>query len=52
MAEADSVGGRHWYTLRPKPARRSDLMGFNSTYWMVLIWAAIILLILSPLPVW
>jgi hypothetical protein len=44
--------GRRWYQLRPKPPRRSDLMGFNSTYWMVLIWAVIIVLIVSPWPWW
>ena len=47
-----SEDGRRWYHLRPKPPRRTDLMGFNSTYWMVLIWAVIIVLIVSPLPWW
>jgi len=27
-------------------------MGFNSTYWMVLIWALIIILVISPWPWW
>jgi len=27
-------------------------MGFNSTYWMVLIWALVIVLIVSPWPWW
>jgi hypothetical protein len=47
-----ATAGRRWYHLRPKPRRRSDLMGFNATYWMVLIWALIIVLALSPLPWW
>jgi hypothetical protein len=44
MADAQEAvdGGRRWYHLRPEPRRRSDLMGFNSTWWMVLIWALII----------
>lgn len=54
MSEAQQAkgGGRRWYHLRPKPRRRSDLMGFNSTYWMVLIWGLIIVLVLSPWPWW
>jgi hypothetical protein len=50
MADAPEATGhrRRWYTLRPQPRRRSDLMGFNSTYWMVLIWALVIILIISP----
>jgi hypothetical protein len=43
-------GGRRWYHLRPEPRRRSDLMGFNSTWWMVAVWALIIVLIVSPWP--
>jgi len=27
-------------------------MGFNSTYWMILIWALVVVLVLSPLPWW
>ena len=52
MSDAQEADGgvRHWYQLRPKPRRRSDLMGFNSTWWMVLIWALIIVLIVSPWP--
>ena len=49
MSNAHATGGAHrWYHLRPKPRRRSDLMGFNSTYWMVLIWALVIILVVSP----
>ena len=29
--------GRRWYHPRPQPRRRRDLMGFNSTWWMVLL---------------
>ena len=47
-AHEAAVGGRRWYHLRPRPRRRSDLMGFNSTYWMVLIWALVIILVVSP----
>jgi hypothetical protein len=48
------MAGRRWYHLRPEPRRRSDLMGFNSTLWMVLIWALIIIIVLviSPWPWW
>lgn len=44
--------GRRWYHLRPEPRRRSDLMGFNSTWWMVVVWALVIVLIVLPLPWW
>ncbi len=47
-AHGATAGGRRWYHLRPQPRRRSDLMGFNSTYWMVLIWALVIILVISP----
>ena len=40
--------GRRWYHLRPEPRRRRDLMGFNSTWWMVLAWIVVIILIFSP----
>jgi hypothetical protein len=32
--EAIDGRGRRWYHLRPEPRRRTDLMGFNSTWWM------------------
>jgi hypothetical protein len=43
--------GRRWYHLRPEPRRRTDLMGFNSTWWMVVAWLILILAIL-PFPWW
>ena len=51
--EAIDGGGRRWYHLRPEPRRRSDLMGFNSTWWMALGWLVVILLLVFPFPwVW
>ena len=44
--------GRRWYHPRPQPRRRRDLMGFNSTWWMVLLWIAVIALVVWPFPVW
>jgi hypothetical protein len=38
LIEATDDRGRRWYHLRPKPRRRADLMGFNSTLWMVVVW--------------
>ena len=35
--EATDDRGRHWYRLLPKPRRRTDLWGFNSTWWMALL---------------
>lgn len=45
-------GARQWHHLRPKPRRRTDLWGFSSTWWMVLIWILVIALIVSPYPWW
>ena len=45
-------GGARWYHLRPKPARRTDLWGFNSTWWMVLGWPLLIVFAVSPWPWW
>jgi hypothetical protein len=42
--------GRRWHQLRPRPRRRTDLMGFNSTVWMALGWLIVILLLLFPFP--
>jgi hypothetical protein len=42
--------GRHWHHLRPRPRRRTDLMGFNSTVWMTLGWLIVILLLVFPFP--
>jgi len=50
--EARDDRGRRWYHPRPQPRRRRDLMGFNSTWWMVLLWIAVIALIVWPFPVW
>jgi hypothetical protein len=44
--------GRRWYHLRPEPRRRSDFMGVNSTWWMVLAWIILILVIVFPFPWW
>jgi hypothetical protein len=50
--EARDDRGRRWYHPRPQPRRRRDLMGFNSTWWMVLLWIAVIALLVWPFPVW
>jgi hypothetical protein len=39
-------------TCAPQPRRRTDLMGFNSTWWMVLVWLTVILVAIFPLPWW
>jgi hypothetical protein len=44
--------GRRWYHLRPKPRRRTDLWGFNSTWWMALGWPLLIIFAISPWPWW
>jgi hypothetical protein len=45
--------GRRWYHLRPEPRRRSDLIGFNSTWWwMALVWLVVILVVIFPFPWW
>jgi len=49
--EATNDGGRRWYHLRPEPRRRTDFMGFNSTWWMAVGWV-LILVALSPWPWW
>jgi hypothetical protein len=56
-ASHDEIGaiddrGRRWYQLRPKPRRRTDLWGFNSTWWMALGWGIVILVAISPYPWW
>jgi hypothetical protein len=43
---------RRWHHFRPTPRRRSDLMGFNSTWWMVLAWVLVIVLVVFPFPWW
>ena len=42
--------GRRWYHVRPEPRRRADLMGFNSTWWMALVWLVVIVEAVFPLP--
>ena len=49
--EAKHDRGRRWYHPRPQPRRRRDLMGFNSTWW-ILLWVVVIALALWPFPVW
>jgi hypothetical protein len=44
--------GRRWYHLRPEPPRRTDFMGFNSTWWMAVGWVLLILVLLFPFPWW
>lgn len=46
--EATDDRRRRWYRLRPKPRRRIDLWGFNSTWWMALGWAILIVLAVVP----
>ena len=50
--EATDDRGRRWYRLRPKLRRRTDLWGFNSTWWMALGWVIVVLLAVSPFPWW
>jgi hypothetical protein len=50
--EQEPTGKRRWYHLRPQPRRSADLMGFNSTLWMVLVWLVVIVLIAYPFPWW
>ena len=50
--EAIAGRGRRWYHLRPEPRRRSDLMGFNSTWWMAVVWLIVIVLAVAPYPWW
>jgi hypothetical protein len=52
VSEQAADHGRRWYHLRPEPRRRADRMGFNSTFWMVLVWLIVIVLIVYPFPLW
>jgi hypothetical protein len=52
VSEQAADHGRRWYHLRPEPRRRADLMGFNSTFWMVLVWFIVIVLVVWPFPLW
>jgi hypothetical protein len=49
---SDGGRGRRWYHLRPEPRRRTDLMGFNSAWWMAVGWLIVILLVIFPFPWW
>jgi hypothetical protein len=51
-AEATDERRRRWYHLRPEPRRRTDLMGFNSTWWMAVVWVMAILVVAYPFPWW
>jgi hypothetical protein len=52
--ESDSAAdrGRRWYQLRPEPARRTDFVGFNSTWWMALGWLVLLIVVAFPFPWW
>ena len=43
---------RRWYQLRPKPRRRTDFMGLNSTWWMALGWLVLLIVVAFPYPGW
>jgi thiol-disulfide isomerase/thioredoxin len=42
----------HDIELRPEPRRRTDLMGFNSTWWMAVGWLIVMVLVVSPFLWW
>jgi hypothetical protein len=44
--------GRRWHHLRPQPRRRTDLMGFNSMWWMAAVWTIVIVVAFFPFPGW
>jgi hypothetical protein len=50
--EATDDSGRRWYRFRPKPRRRIDFWGFNSTWWMALGWVIVIAVVVFPFPWW
>jgi hypothetical protein len=50
--DATDDRGRRWYHFRPKPRRRTDLWGFNSTWWMVLGSPLLVVFAISPWPWW
>ena len=43
---------RRWYHIRPDPRRGADVMGFNSTLWMMLGWLVVIVVAVLPYPWW
>jgi hypothetical protein len=44
--------GRRWYHIQPEPRRRTDFMGFNSTWWMALGWLLLLIVVAFPFPWW
>jgi hypothetical protein len=48
--EAADDRARQWYQLRPEPRRRTDFMGFNSTWWMALGVLGLLLGVAFPFP--
>jgi hypothetical protein len=51
-AAATDDRGRRWFHLRPNPRRRTDLGGVNSTWWMVVGWIVLLVLVFFPFPGW
>jgi len=43
---------QRWYHMRPEPRRRMDFWGFNSTWWMTLVWLVVIVVAVAPFPWW
>ena len=43
---------RRWYDLQPEPRRRTDFMGFNSTWWMAMGWLVLLIVVAFPFPWW
>ena len=50
--KATNDNRRRRYHLRPKPRQRTDLLGFSSRWWMVMIWLIVIVLAVYPYPGW
>ena len=50
--KATNDNARRWYHLRPKPRQPTDLLGFNSTWWMVVVWLIVFVLVVYPYPGW
>jgi hypothetical protein len=46
--QATDDRARRWYHLRPQPRRGTDLMGFNSTWWMAVAWLIVIVVLVEP----
>jgi hypothetical protein len=42
--EAIDDRGRRWYHVRPAPRYRADVLGFNYSWWLVLIVALVVFL--------